>query len=178
MLEIEAFRLKDTKFITLYRQECHSAKQVISITFTLNPSMNNADILTQYRAVIKEIKGSNLFYYKTHHRDSGFTIHPGFSTLLIAPELTKTINIHFHGILIIDPKDNEYFRNEIRRFCWNSKILGRQYAFNVVNDTFKDRSHVSDYPFKDTEELLKFPDSNKIYYYKFNNYYENIIYKK
>jgi len=40
---------------------------VISLTFTLNPRMNNADILSQYRALIKEIKASHIFYYKSRH---------------------------------------------------------------------------------------------------------------
>jgi len=129
--------------------------------------MNKADILTQYRSIIKEIKGSNLFYYKTHHKDINFTIHPGFAQLMLAPELTKTVNIHLHGILVIDPTYNEYFRNELRRFCWNNKVIGRQFSFNIVNDTLKDRTDVAKYPFKDTDQLLKFPDSNKIYYYNF-----------
>jgi hypothetical protein len=165
MLSIEAYHLNATKFITLYSQICHAAKQLISITFTLNPRLNNADILTQYRSIIKEIKGSNLFYYKAHNKDTAFSIHPGFSQMMLAPELTKTINIHLHGILIIDPQYNEYFRNELRRFCWNNQVLGRQFAFNVVNDTLKDRTSVAKYPFKDTDQLLKFPDSAKIYYY-------------
>jgi len=167
-MNIEAFHLNNTKFIQLYTQQCTSAKNLISVTFTLNPRLNNADILTQYRSIIKEIKGSNLFYYKTNHKDTAFTIHPGFVSLMLAPELTKTINIHLHGILIIDPVYTEYFRNEIRRFCWNNPVIGRQFAFNPVNDTLKDRTNVAKYPFKDTNELLKFPDCSKIYYYNFS----------
>lgn len=167
-MNIEAFHLNNTKFIRLYTQQCTSAKHLISITFTLNPRLNNADILTQYRSMIIEIKGSNLFYYKTHHKDTAFTIHPGFVSLMLAPELTKTINIHLHGILVIDPAYNEYFRNELRRFCWNNPTIGRQFSFNPVNDTLKDRTSVAKYPFKDTNELLKFPDSSKIYYYNFS----------
>lgn len=167
MLEIDAYHINNTKFIKSYNKTCHESEQIISITFTLNPKMNNADILTQYRSMIKEIKGSNLFYYKTHHKDTAFSIHPGFIKLMICPELTRTLNSHIHGILIIDPKYNDYFKNEIRRLCWNNEVLGRQFAFNVVNDLLKDREAVAKYPFKDTNELLKFTDSGKMYYYSF-----------
>jgi len=168
-MNIEAFHLNSKKFVEQYTQQCHTAKDktLISITFTLNPRMNNADILTQYRSLIKEIKSSNLFYYKTHHKDVGFTIHPGFIRLMLAPELTKTINVHLHGILVVAPEWVQYFKNEVRRICWDNPILGRQHAFHVVSHTLKDRTAVAKYPFKDTDQLLKFPDSAKIYYYNF-----------
>lgn len=156
----EQFKCLSNKDIkTQYQSNCMNEETVLSLTFTLNPRMNNADILTQYRGLMREIKSSRIFYYKTK---SDFQIHPGFIRLFLVPELTKTINIHLHGILVIDPKYTEYFRNELRRLCWNNEVLGRQATFHVVNDTFKDRTRVSEYAFKDITEIQKFPDSKKM----------------
>ena len=119
-MESTTYHLTNTDFRCKYVKECNKTNQcLIHLTFTLHPSYNNADILTQYRAMINEIKNSNIFYYKKPY----FTLHPGFYNLMLVPELTKTINIHFHGILTCDPKDAEYFRNSLRKLCWNNKEL-------------------------------------------------------
>lgn len=168
MLEIEAFHLKNTKFKESYMKECHDGHEIYHLTFTLNPALNNADILTQYRLAIKEIKSSNIFYYKNNKKDTyKFTIHPGFYRLMLVPELTKTINIHFHGILKIAGCEYKELIQNIKSLCWHSKILGRQFTINRVNDTFKDRSNVAEYAFKDIEQLSKFPMSDKMYLYDF-----------
>lgn len=166
-MDINAWFIHSPKFRTMYTEHCHKDHNLIHVTFTLNPIMNNADILTQFRAMIKEIKGSSLFYYKTHAGDKQFTIHPGFIRLLLVPELTTRCNIHLHGILSIDKAYNEYFRNELRRFTWNNPVMGRQMYYNPVTDTFKDRSAIAKYAFKDIAEIQKFPDAYKINNYKF-----------
>lgn len=79
------------------------------------------------------------------------------------------MNIHLHGILIVDDCQIQVIHNEIKRVCNSSEILGRQFAFKPINDTPKDRSRIADYPFKDTDQLLKFPDSNRIYYISIKN---------
>lgn len=142
-----------------YQLACMNEETVLSLTFTLNPKMNNADILSQYRALMREIKSSKIFYYKSKHE---FQIHPGFIRIFLVPELTKTINIHLHGILVIDKNYTQYFINELRRLCWNNESLGRMATFHLVNDTFKDRTRVSEYAFKDITEIQKFPDSKKM----------------
>lgn len=166
MLEIEAFTLKNTRFKETYIRMCHEHKTIVHLTFTLNPALNNADFLTQYRSMIKEIKSSNLFYYKTQNR---FTIHPGFIRLMLVPELTSTINTHLHGILIVDPQYATELIQRLKKLCWNNPVLGRQNSFKIVNDTFKDRAQVSEYAFKDIEQLSKFEQSNKMYLLDFYN---------
>lgn len=166
MLEIEAFHLSHTKFKENYIKQCHVNTCIIHLTFTLNPALNNADILTQYRSMIHEIKSSNIFYYKQNNK---FTIHPGFIRLMLIPELTTTINTHLHGILICDPTYANDLIQRLRKLCWNNPVLGRQNSFKIVNDTLKDRAQVSEYAFKDIEQLRKFEQSNKMYYYDFYN---------
>lgn len=159
ILETEFPALSSTKFIQQYKELVHKEETILHLTFTLNPKMNNADMLTQFRQMIKEIKASRIFYYKTKHE---FQMHPGFHRLMLVPELTKTVNIHLHGILIIDKPYISYFINELKRLCWNNEILGRQMFANIMSDTFKDRSRVADYAFKDLSEIQKFPDSKKM----------------
>lgn len=142
-----------------YKKCCMEEETIIHLTLTLNPKYNRADILTQFRALIREIKHSHLFYWKSKFE---FQIHPGFRKLILVPELTKTINIHLHGILIIDKPYINYFVNQMRKLCWNNEVLGRQATFNLVNDSIKDRTRVSEYAWKDLEELKKFPDSKKM----------------
>jgi hypothetical protein len=122
-------------------------------------------MLTQFRAMIHEIKSSRIFYYKTKHE---FQMHPGFHKLMLIPELTKTINIHLHGILVIDKPYISYFINELKRLCWNNPVLGRQMSANLVNDTTKDRQNVAVYAFKDLKELMKFPDSKKMGFHRYS----------
>lgn len=162
--------LTNLEFITDYTNQCMKEETILHLTFTLNPSMNRADILTQYRQMIHEIKNCRIFYYKTKHE---FQMHPGFHKLMLIPELTKTINIHLHGILIIDKPYISYFINELKRLCYNNKILGRQMSANLVNDTVKDRQTVAAYAFKDIKELMKFPDSKKMGFHRFSR--KNII---
>lgn len=166
-MDINAWFLNSPKFRTMYTDYCHKCSNLVHVTFTLNPILNKADILTQYRSAILEFKNCNIFYYKTHAQDKGFTVHPGFKRLLLVPELTKTMNIHFHGILHIDKEYNGHFLNELKRLTWDNKTLGRQMFYNPVSDTFKDRATVAKYAFKDIEELKKFPDWTKINNYKF-----------
>lgn len=168
-IDINCYTRKDGRFIQDYKSICKDTDltnlTLVHLTFTLNPLMNKADILTQYKSMIHEIKTSNIFFYKINRKTS-WTVHPGFHRLMLVAELTKTINIHLHGILLIDKKFTSYFFDEVRRMCWNSPILGRQHSFNPVNDDPKDRGRVADYAFKDLEVLNKFPVSEKIYNYK------------
>jgi len=164
ILEEDFPPLSDLEFITDYTNQCMNEETILHLTFTLNPLMNKADMLTQYRSMIREIKNSRVFYYKSKHE---FQIHPGFRKLMLIPELTKTVNIHLHGILIIDKPYISYFINELKRLCWNNTILGRQMSANLVNDTYKDRTTVAAYAFKDIEQLMKFPDSKKMGFRRF-----------
>lgn len=162
-MEIQVFKLddnnvKDYYVATINNEDCYS------ITFTLHPSLNNADILTQYRKAIKEIKDSKIFYYKDK-KTKLFEIHPEFEEMIIVPELTKQLNIHFHGYFKCNPKFAQYFQNEFRKLCFHSTVLGRQHTFkNIDNMTDELRF----YPFKEISQLTKFPDWSKIYIYKFN----------
>lgn len=165
ILETEFPPLNNQPFMDKYKEICYNEETILHLTFTLNPKMNRADMLTQYRSMIKEIKGSRIFYYKTKN---DFQMHPGFHRLMLIPELTKTINIHLHGILVIDKPYISYFINELKRLCWNNEVLGRQASFNLVNDTLKDRTNVANYAFKDIQELMKFPDSKKMGFHSFS----------
>jgi len=170
MLETDAYHLNDSKFKELYTKELTEPRfpaslVQISITFTLHPIMNKADILTQYRAMIKEIRSSNIFFYKAHRKAPTFTIHPGFDSIYLCPELTSSINTHIHGILIIKRDSIDYFNNEIRKLLWNSKVLGRQFSYTHIDDKSY-REAMCKYPFKDTDQLLKFPCSDKMYYFR------------
>lgn len=159
ILDENLHSLTSDKAKEMYQSLVHKEETVIHCTFTCNPMLNRADILSQYRGLIREIKSSKIFYYKTRHE---FQIHPGFRHLMLVPELTKTINTHLHGILVIDKPYIDYFINELRRLCWNNEFLGRQATFNLMSDTLKDRTKVAEYAFKDIEQLLKFPDSKKM----------------
>lgn len=168
MLETFVYKLGDKTYQNRYNELITTSSfqdsHIIHLTLTLNPLLNKADILTQWRQMIHAIKTSGIFAYKINKKAT-WTVHPSFEKLYLIPELTKTINIHLHGILICHKSAVPYFQNEFRRMCWNSPILGRQHSFNVVNDSFKDRTRVAEYAFKDIDELKKFPVSEKIYYY-------------
>lgn len=168
MLETSVYKLHDKTYQNRYKELILTSSfeevNIIHLTLTLNPLLNKADILSQYRQMIHAIKTSGIFAYKINRKET-WTVHPCFDKLYLIPELTSTINIHLHGILICHKSAVAHFQNEFRRMCWNSPILGRQHSFNVVNDTVKDRARVAEYAFKDIDELSKFPDSNKIYYY-------------
>lgn len=172
MLETLVYKLKDPTYENRYKELVTTSSfeemSIIHLTLTLNPLLNKADILTQWRQMIHAIKTSGIWAYKINNKAS-WTVHPSFDKIYLVPELTSQVNIHLHGLLICHKSSVAYFQNEFRRMCWNNPILGRQHSFNVVNDTFKDRARVAEYAFKDVEELLKFPDSKKIYYfYQFN----------
>lgn len=140
-----------------------SQDDCLSITFSLNPSIYSADILSQFRLAISEFKTSNVFYVKDK---LGTHFHPAFYELRLTPELTSKINIHFHGFLKCDPAYFAYFQNQIRKLTWKSKVLGRQHTCKVIDkmtDTLKE------YPFKDTETLKKFPDSKKMFSFVIKN---------
>lgn len=149
--------LKDYYIATLNNDDCYS------ITLTINPLLNNADILTQYRKAIMEIKSSKIFYRKDKKL---FDVHPDFEEMILVPELTpKNLNIHFHGYFKCNPEKAQYFQNEFRKMCYHSQVLGRQHMFkNIDNMT----DELRNYPFKDLDQLMKFPDSKKIYIYKFS----------
>lgn len=162
-MEIQIFTLNDNNIkdyyvSTLNNDDCYS------ITLTLNPSLNNADILTQYRQMIKEIKESKLFYYRDK-KHKLFEVHPDFEEMIIVPELTNKLNIHFHGYFKCNPKMAPIFQNEFKKLCYNSKVLGRQHMFKNI-DQMTDELRF--YPFKDISQLMKFPDWKKIYIYKFS----------
>jgi len=169
-MDIIAYKLNSDKFIKLYKDVCMTTpiglynKTLISVTFTLNPKCYNLDILTQYQKIIREIKCSSIYHHRYNSKKETWSINQGFHELYLCPELTQKMVVHLHGVLVIDECQIHIIHNEIKRVCNNSEILGRQFAFKPINDTLKDRSRLADYPFKDTEELLKFPDSNRIYY--------------
>lgn len=133
-----------------------------SITLTLNPVMYNADILTQYRTAIQELKKSKIFFFK---QKGQITVHPDFEEMIVIPELTDTLNIHFHGYFKCNPEKAQYFYNEFRKFTYKNEVFGRQMMFKNID---KMTDELKDYPFKDINELLKFPDAKRIYIYKFS----------
>jgi hypothetical protein len=159
-LEIVAYKLSDPMakeyYVNNITQDCHS------VTLTLNPVMYKADILSQYRAAIDELKKSKIFYYK---EKGVVTVHPDFEEFVIIPELTKELNIHFHGYFKCNPEKSQYFYNEFRKFCWKNSVFGRQMTFKQIDDF---NETIKGYPFKDIKELCKFPDSKKINIYKFS----------
>lgn len=164
-MDIKLYKLGDQVFESSYKDNI-SQDDCISITLTLNPLMYSADILTQYREAIKELKSSHIFYEK--YKQSGVTmtmVNPYFTELVLCPELTKDMNIHFHGYLKCDPQYNKYFQNEFKKFTYKNKVFGRQHSFKLIDDL---TPVLRSYPFKDTAELLKFPDSLKIYSIKFS----------
>lgn len=162
-MEIEVFSLNDSNIKDYYIATLN-ADDCYSITFTLHPSLNNADILTQYRKAIQEIKDSKLFYYRDK-RNKLFEVHPDFEEMIIVPELTTRLNIHFHGYFKCNSAKAELFQNEFKRLCFNSTVLGRQHTFKSI-DFMTDE--LRQYPFKDIDQIMKFPDWKKIMIYKFS----------
>lgn len=155
-LEVKYYKLDDD-IIKQYYQTQIDSTNCRSVTFTLNPKLYSADILTQYRTAIKDILTSNIFVSKIGKHKN---IHPDFEELILVPELTNTINIHFHGYFKCNPEKITYFYNEFKKYTYNNPVMGRQMMFKEIDsltDTLKS------YPFKDIKELLKFPDSKKIY---------------
>lgn len=159
-MNIQVFKLDDENIQKLYKDSITADCR--SLTFTLNPVMYKADILTQYREAIKEIKGSKLFYYK---QKGQITVHPDFEEMIIVPELTDQLNIHFHGYVKCNPEKYDYFYNEFKKFTYNNKVMGRQMMFKNIDNLTE---ALKGYPFKDIKEIQKFPDSKKIYIYRFS----------
>lgn len=164
-MDINCYSLDDNNIKDYYIANLNNA-DCYSITFTLHPSLNNADILTQYRKAIQEIKSSKIFYRKNKKL---FDVHPDFEEMIIVPELTQKLNIHFHGYFKCNPASAGLFQNEFKKLCFHSQILGRQHTFKNID---KMTDELRNYPFKEIEQLKKFPDWKKIYIYKFN---KNII---
>lgn len=158
-MDITVYKLDDEIIKKYYMDSINSDSR--SLTFILNPKMYNADILTQYRKAIQEIKSSKIFYYKQKGVE---TIHPDFEEMIIVPELTDRLNIHFHGYIKCNPDKYQYFYNEFRKFTYNNEIIGRQMMFKNIDNLIE---ALKGYPFKDINQLIKFPDARKIYIYKF-----------
>lgn len=93
------------------------------------------------------------------------TVHPDFEEMILVPELTETLNIHFHGYFKCNPEKAQYFYNEFRKFTYNNEVFGRQMMFKNIDNLTE---ALKGYPFKDIDELRKFPDSKKIYIYRFS----------
>lgn len=145
-----------------------AADDCMSLTFSLNPLVYGADILTQFRMAVMEFKSSNIFYVKDK---LGLHFHPALYEVALTPELTSKINIHFHGYIKCDPAYFDYFRNQLRKLTWSSKVLGRQHTCKVI-DQMTDA--LKEYPFKDTQTLLKFPDAKKMYSFRIKKPIVNI----
>lgn len=172
-MEYKAYKLNDQSFMDDYKHTClnipFTESTLFSVTFTLNPKCNSLDILTQYKKMIQCIKYSSIFHHRYNNKKITWSPNYGFQLVYLCPELTEKINIHLHGIMLIRNDQIDIIHNEIKRFVNSSEVVGKQYAFKPVNDTLKDRSKVADYPFKDTDQLLKFPDSKNIYYFSGKN---------
>lgn len=153
---VKVYKLNDP-YIRNYYEENIDNDHCRSITFTLRPDMYKADILTQYRAAIGSIKKSKIFFEKIGKK---YNIHPDFEEMIIIPELTKELNVHFHGYFKCNPEKAQYFYNEFRKFCYNDEVIGRQMSFKNIDDL---NDTIKTYPFKDIKELLKFPDGQKMY---------------
>lgn len=164
-MNVNVYKITDDKFDNDYKSTVidwdTENTSLLSLTFTLNPILNNADILTQYRMMHKEIKNSKIFYYKDK---VGYThIHPSFIKMYLVPELTKTLNIHMHGILLCTKGSESYFINEMRRLCWKNSTLGRQHACKVVDNNIESKNAIACYALKDLKEMNKVIDKDKIY---------------
>jgi len=163
-MDTKVYKLDDKTIREHYTKTINQGDTLV-FTFTLNPKSEHylyqADILTQYRKAVWEFKTSKLFMFK---QGKQLVVHPAFTEMILVPELTAEMNIHFHGYFRCDPQYNKYFQNEVKKLTYNNKVLGRQHSFKLIDsltDTLKG------YPFKDIKELLKFPDSSKIYIYQF-----------
>lgn len=169
-MNVSAHKLMDQQFDTNYKQSVLNwdteNTSILSLTFTLNPVNNNADILSQYRMLIRELKMSKLFYYKDK---SGINIHPDFVKMYIVPELTSRLIVHLHGILIVTKGTENYWINEVRRLTWKNPILGRQHACHVVDNNPKSKDAIACYALKDLKEMNKVIDKDKIYKYSFES---------
>jgi hypothetical protein len=160
-MNIQVYKLDDQNIKNYYQQNVNM-QDCYSLTLTLNPIMYSADILTQYRAALAELKTAGIFFWK-HNRITD--VHPDFIEMIIVPELTKEMNIHFHGYFKCDPDKAKLFQNEFKKFTYSSKVFGRQHTFKQIDDM---NDNFLNYPFKDIKELKKFPDSKKIYIIKFS----------
>lgn len=159
-MDITVYKLDDEVIRNYYVNSIDSDCR--SLTFTLNPKMYQADILTQYRKAIHEIKMSKIFYYKQKGVEM---IHPDFEEMILIPELTPSgLNIHYHGYIRCNPEKYDYFYNEFKKLTYNNEVLGRQMMFKNIDNLTE---ALKGYPFKDIKELMKFPDSKRIYIYKF-----------
>lgn len=169
-MNVTAHKLMDQQFDANYKQSVldwdTENTSLLSLTFTLNPINNKADILSQYRMLMREIKSSKLFYYKDK---LGINIHPDFVKMYIVPELTQQLVVHLHGIMIVIKGSENYFINEVRRLCWKNPILGRQHACKVVDNDIKSKDAIACYALKDLKEMNKVIDKDKIYKYSFES---------
>lgn len=153
-----AYRLGDARYIEQYREEFTGDQNCIySLTITLNPRLYNADILTQYREAVREIK--KLFYYR-QGKSREIVWNPYIYKVYVSPELTKTNNIHFHGIVVCDPTQAHNIRDTIKGHTWKCDTLGRQHSFKQIDMV---TTELINYPFKDLETLKKYSSSDKIY---------------
>lgn len=170
-MNVEPFKLNDQQFDADYKNAVRTwtgeETTLLSLTFTLNPRLNSADILSQYRAILKELRHSNIFYYRDKIKKGEFVVHKDFIKMFIVPELTKTLNIHLHGIFICVKGSENYFINEFRRLCWKNEVLGRQHTVKVVDNNIQSKDAIECYALKDLSEMNKVIDRDKIYKYKF-----------
>lgn len=160
-METKAYPLGADSYIQLYEEEFTGDLNCIySVTFTLNPMLNNADILTQYRQMVSEIK--SIFMYR-QGKNREVIWNPDIYKVYLSPELTDRQNIHFHGIFIIDPTQAHNVRDSIKSITWHSKIMGRQHAFRSIEHDVDSISRLKKYPFKDISKLKSYKASDKIY---------------
>jgi len=146
-----------------------------SLTFTLNPKMYSADIVTQYRKGLNEFIKSKVLFEKRRGKKKieidAYTVHPDFEEMWLVPELTADYNIHFHGYFRCNPEMAHYFKDSFKSLCYNNDVLGRQWEFHEITTLDKELTHylpgikdpvdsivyctIKDYAFKEIDKRTK-----------------------
>lgn len=162
-----------------------------SVTFTMNPQMLSADIVTQYRKALHEITSSHIFMTR-NHREKIWIPDPDFDFMYIVPELTADFNIHFHGYFRCNPESGHIFVDRFKKLCYNNPVLGRQMKVSYIDELEKVITHqiplprkpltqddleayiwrgtISEYALKEIRQRTsKCNGSNKLYITKFKN---------
>jgi len=188
-MEITHFPLQDEQTHANYFSTMNIGDY--SVTFTLNPQMYSADIVTQYRKALHELTSSRVFMTK-NPREKTWVPDPDFEFMYIVPELTSDFNIHFHGYFRCNPEKGHIFVDRFKTLCYNNQILGRQCKISYIDELDKIIKHgiplprtvitqdmleaynwtgtIREYALKEIDRRTsKCNGSNKLYITKFKN---------
>lgn len=136
-----------------------------SLMFTLNKFMYSAPLYIQHNESKKELRK----FFKSFVHDMNM------SELMITPELTKDLNIHWHcyGTLIM--LDNA-MDQRLKNFVFRNKVMGNYYKFTMINGHYLNKEALLDYPFKDTKKTMTLCNAlancrpiHTVYRWEYNN---------